>query len=153
MHILMHKHTKTCTKYGGTNCRFKYPKFPCKETIISVPAKVIYEDPDVERDKLKKATQLLQKVKDVLEDKDKMAKICEYKKELISHCMVVKNIRQRLQHLLDYVTELKMQDDGKSVCIENKYFDEINDLKKFISDHGRESYDIVRQVFPEFNLI
>ena len=106
----------------------------------------------MEREKLKKATLLLQKVKEVLEDKDKMAKICEYKKELISHCMVVKNIRQRLQHLLDYVATLKMQDDGKSVCIENKYFDEINDLKKFISDHGRESYEIVKQGFPEFKI-
>ena len=95
--VNMHNHTKTCTKYGGTNCRFKYPKYPCKKTIISVPVKLIYDDPDEQKTKLKDAQKILEQVKKVLEDKDKMAEICKFQEELISNCMLVRNIRQRLR--------------------------------------------------------
>ena len=150
--VNMHQHTKTCTKYGGTNCRFKYPKYPCKKTIISVPAKVIYEDPDEQKDKLKEAKAILEQVTKVLENKDKMIEICEHGEELISNCMVVRNIRQRLQLLIDYISTLKLQSDGKSVSIENKYFDEIHDLQNLINSHGKQSYDKVRQALSELGI-
>ena len=34
--VQVHHHTKSCRKYG-TNCRFNFPKFPTKETILAIP--------------------------------------------------------------------------------------------------------------------
>ena len=32
-----HKHTKTCRKHGGENCRFRFPRFPSERTLIAGP--------------------------------------------------------------------------------------------------------------------
>ena len=34
--VQIHHHSKSCRKYG-TNCRFSYPRFPSKQTIIAEP--------------------------------------------------------------------------------------------------------------------
>ena len=36
--VNMHNHTKSCQK--NPPCRFRFPRFPCLETIISIPAEV-----------------------------------------------------------------------------------------------------------------
>ena len=64
--VQTHRHTQTCLKKGATSCRFNYPKFPSKETIIAKP----YEE--VVRDKamMEKAKKELAKVRKVLENKE-----------------------------------------------------------------------------------
>ena len=37
--VQTHHHTRTCTKRGGSKCRFGYPRFPSEETIIAQPLK------------------------------------------------------------------------------------------------------------------
>ena len=37
--VQKHDHTKSCTKRDGVTCRYDFPKFPCKKTILAKPHK------------------------------------------------------------------------------------------------------------------
>ena len=89
--VNIHNHTKTCKKYL-VECRFWFPRFPSLRTIIAVPAEVKYSDPDVATRELQEATALLKKVKDILEDEDEMAALCNYGKDEIECYVSYKNI-------------------------------------------------------------
>ena len=73
--VNIHSHTKSCRKYGGSACRFNYPKFPVDETLIAVPAKIKFQDEKEREEMLAKAKYVLSKVKDVLIDEDAMKEI------------------------------------------------------------------------------
>ena len=62
--VNVHKHTKSCKKYG-TNCRFNFPRLPSDETLIASP---LPDDiPEEEKaTKLSNAKQILEKVKNYL---------------------------------------------------------------------------------------
>ena len=47
--VNMHRHTKTCRKYGSKECRFNYPKFPTDRTRIACP----YELADIKGPNMK----------------------------------------------------------------------------------------------------
>ena len=72
--VNLHHHTKACRKYGK-NCRFDFPKFPTINTIISIPARVLYNDETERQVQIKKCQQFLDKVKVVLNDEKKMDKV------------------------------------------------------------------------------
>ena len=66
--VNQHYHTKTCRK-GSPKCRFRYPKFPIWRTILVKPYPPC--EFDEERDKnLKYYKEILDKVKEVLEDEE-----------------------------------------------------------------------------------
>ena len=71
--LQVHNHTGTCRKHG-TVCRFGFPKYPSKETLISEPAEDRSEfknlDKDEKEELLDKYRKTLEKVKKALEDKD-----------------------------------------------------------------------------------
>ena len=78
--VNVHHHTRACRKYG-TKCRFFYPKFPIDKTLVAEPAKVLYED-EKDRAQMKSyADLILTKVRDVLEDEEKMEEILEDTKD------------------------------------------------------------------------
>ena len=94
-----HHHTNTCQKYNPS-CRFKYPKYPAPHTIIVQPC----QEPSVEKteETLAKYHILLQKVKDVLEDKDKVDKIMEkYDKQNETPEEHTENIKKRIMNLTE----------------------------------------------------
>ena len=71
--LQVHNHTKTCTKHG-TVCRFGFPRYPSKETLISEPAEDRPEFKNLDKDEKKtlldEYRKILEKVKKALEDKD-----------------------------------------------------------------------------------
>ena len=66
--VQVHRHTKSCKKYDNT-CRFGYPRFPSKKTLIATPLPADMDD-DQAKTKKKKGKEILEKVKGVLEAED-----------------------------------------------------------------------------------
>ena len=60
----VHRHTKSCRKYG-TICRFHFPKLPSDETLIASPLPDELDE-DEKQQKLESAKELLDKVKEFL---------------------------------------------------------------------------------------
>ena len=66
--VQRHRHTRTCRKYGR-NCRFSFPKFPSKETLLARP---LPDDMDEEEKKetMKEYSKILEKAHELLESDD-----------------------------------------------------------------------------------
>ena len=76
--VNQHRHSKTCRKYGG-HCRFNYPRPPSPHTIIVQPAT---GDSAAKKKKLLESQRIIEKVIEVLEDKENVTKVFEkYPKE------------------------------------------------------------------------
>ena len=93
-----HHHTKTCRKYGDNNCRFYFPRFPSLKTIVSVPVNVSNIDEKNHEQSMKDCTELLSKVKTVLEDEEKMKGICSINQDEIN---IFKELMKRDQKITD----------------------------------------------------
>ena len=62
-----HHHTDSCKKYDG-NCRYGFPRFPSDKTMFAISPSLLDEEEEEERkDTIKKAKNLLAKVKEKLE--------------------------------------------------------------------------------------
>ena len=66
--VQMHQHTKSCQKYG-TKCRFNFPKFPSKETILASPLPENLDEEDKKKT-LKECSDLLENAVKLLESPD-----------------------------------------------------------------------------------
>ena len=47
--VQSHHHTKSCLKYDG-NCRYNFPRFPCKKTISAQPQNLVYSSEDEKKE-------------------------------------------------------------------------------------------------------
>ena len=86
--VNVHRHTRTCKKYN-TFCRFNFPKFPSVRTIIATPCDVKFAN-ESEEDKKKifdGYCNLLQKVKDVLLDEERIKTICKVRESDLAQYM------------------------------------------------------------------
>ena len=93
--VQIHRHTaKACKKYG-TECRFNFPKFPTHKTIISTPSNYAYDDEKERNKNMKRYSKVMDAVKDVLEDEEKMKKICAFKQNELENC--VEKIKNTIQ--------------------------------------------------------
>ena len=70
--VNIHSHTKSCRKYACP-CRFFYPRFPCTRTIIAQPIQGVKDEEKKQR--LKRYEEVLDKVRDVLNDTDTIEEI------------------------------------------------------------------------------
>ena len=71
-----HKHTATCTKRGGTACRFRYPREPAPYTIIRQP--LPKDMPEKDRtEALRLYAEILTKVKGFCDDQEKVKEVME----------------------------------------------------------------------------
>ena len=62
-----HHHTQKCDKQAK-KCKYNFRRLPVVKTVITVPARIKYKDPE-ERENMKaKCKCVLNKVKDVLDD-------------------------------------------------------------------------------------
>ena len=99
--VQLHRHTaKACKKYG-TQCRFNFPKFPIHKTIISIPSNYAFDDEKEKTEKMKRYSQVIDAVKEVLEDDEKMKKICSFKQNELDKCTEASKIKYRLNLLLE----------------------------------------------------
>ena len=72
---MIHYHTKACKKFGcATNCRFRFPKFPMWQTILT-SGYVYDEDEKKKQERVEKHKKVLKSVLEVLEDTEKLEKI------------------------------------------------------------------------------
>jgi hypothetical protein len=92
-------------------------------------------------------------VKDVLENKEIMEEICDHDSLAITKCILIKNIRQRLKLIVDYVSTLKVQPGETSVLIEQEHFDEILEIKELlVKNPVLDLYDELRNVISELGV-
>ena len=110
---LNHYHTKACRKYGSPGCRFRFPKFPMWETILT-KSNINVDDTDSKRQEDQK--KILEKVIIILEDTETINDIMnKFDKENESIDMYRKNRKKRILKVLElagvdpdeYVTALK----------------------------------------------
>ena len=121
--VQQHKHFPQSCKKRGTNCRFGAPWFPCMRTIIQVPPRIKYkkekvsgeesdtcEDVDEEKkeaeekereekeieQKIRDAKEIQNSVKDVLEDKELMAGIQQYRQDEIDKYLQHRKLAQQI---------------------------------------------------------
>ena len=73
--VNMHHHTMTCKKYG-CDCRFYFPRFPSRKTIIAEPVHMMEPSSEKQNALLLESKAVLGKVKIILEEKEQMEKIC-----------------------------------------------------------------------------
>ena len=124
--VQQHKHFPQSCKKRGTNCRFGAPWFPCMRTIIQVPPRIKYkkekvsggesdtcEDVDKEKEaeekereekeiekKIGDAKEIQNAVKDVLEDKELMAGIQQYRQDEIVKYLHHRKLAQQISIVL-----------------------------------------------------
>ena len=124
----IHSHTSSCRKYH-TECRFKFAKFPIWKTILARPLKVIEGSGE---DIQKKYSEILTRVKEVINDKEIINSILEeWPKDLdISVELYEENRQKRIVKLLNiagyhsedeiqlYEEALKFSTPGYSLIME-----------------------------------
>lgn len=126
--VNLHKHTKTCTKYGGSKCRFKFPKFPSLKSVLSRPFPEGYSEQEKE-ERIVYYEKILTKVKNVLTDEVLMRQILsKYDKSNEDLETLERNRKIRLNELLsqaklsnaekdDYENALKYSKSGYNVIL------------------------------------
>ena len=97
--VNIHHHTKACHKYN-MNCRFSFPKFPALKTIISVPIRMIEEDPEKRREIRERSNLIKKKVLEVLEDETVMTNISNVRLGEIEELLETNFQEQELESLL-----------------------------------------------------
>ena len=79
--VQVHHHTnKACRKYG-TTCRFNFPKFPTRKTLISSPSNYAFNSEEEKDLTMTRYKTILDAVREILEDDDQMKKVCLHKQK------------------------------------------------------------------------
>ena len=99
---MIHHHTKACRKCGSIiKCRFRFPRFPMWETILTTKEQD-EESVEEKEKKLKKHKEVLDSVLEVLEDTEKVENIMNsYKKEDESISEYRANRKKRILKVLE----------------------------------------------------
>ena len=125
-----HHHTKSCRKYN-TTCRFNFPKYPTRKTIISIPARVTYQIEEERQEKIRITTQILKKVKLILEDPTKMEEINSIDKERFEEIHQLNKTLSSLSFLIkESKTNVSINDEELKIL---KQFDIVKGNKKKLS--------------------
>ena len=97
--VNVHRHSRTCRKHG-TSCRFNFPRYPTLKTIISVPVRVLEKDEKKRKEILKQNNDLLNKVKQTLENEDAMKSINLIEQKQFENCKLYQKCVHRLSLML-----------------------------------------------------
>ena len=115
-----HKHTKSCMKRGTGHCRFNFPRFPSKETLIAKPLvnKPDASEEDIKRneEELKNAKRILSTVRTELEAIDE---------ETLQQNSLEDFLKPLDIEIDEYQHALSISERGNSVILERK-LNEIN---------------------------
>ena len=127
-----HGHSKSCRKYIGITCRFKYPKYPSPVTIITQKYTI--------KEHMEKAEKLLEKIKIHLESKEVMKEIKE-KIPLDMTCereLYVEQREKRVKMLCD-ISEVNYDDYLEALTINRQGYGVI--LQRDISEIWTNNYN------------
>ena len=149
--VCRHHHTKTCHKYN-TNCRFGFPRYVSPNTLLSVPAKILY--PDIqEREKiLDKVNQVLEKVKNILENEDAMKELCSiYKHDIdfhLAHLATLETEEDEQKYLHSKSEDIKFWRRQRIIeTLKKAQIEEILGIDQSLPDDIRE--DILLEEYAE----
>ena len=96
---LIHRHTKSCRKYG-TNCRVNFPRYPMWKTELT--REMVEDDEEKKKAKKEKHTKILVSVMDILEDEEKIKQIMDsYDKQNESIGEYKFNRKERIEKVLE----------------------------------------------------
>ena len=125
MSVQSHHHTFTCSK-RGSKCRFNFPRLPCLYTQVAVPIRLIFgEDEEKKKKEMHKMRTVLNKVKEILEDKEKMVEVNKIHEDEIEEICREKELYLKARHILeDHIFMKQIQD-----------FNENTDLGKMLVDN------------------
>ena len=133
MQVQSHHHTFTCSK-GGSKCRFNFPRLPSLYTQVAVPVRLIFgEDEEGKKKEMQKMRSVLNKVKDVLEDKEMMVKVNKIHEDEIEEIFRERELYLKAQHILeDHIFKRQILDFDKNADLGQKLVD---NLKSFSEEH------------------
>ena len=117
--VQSHHHTKTCRKYGK-KCRFNFPRFPSKETIIAQPLSRTHFDSDKAfKERKKKLKKTLEKVKDVIDcfDDQRSSRDQPIEEGVLDNLTIGDILKKAKVTETDYYEALKVSETGKVVIL------------------------------------
>ena len=107
-----HHHTKKCQRQTQ-KCKYNFRKLPAVKTVISVPARIKFKDPDERAEMEQKCKIVLNKVKDVLDDDDSYNALLEEiendssAEKRLDEYLLNKDVYDRSKSILDDLTFAK----------------------------------------------
>ena len=109
--VQRHHHTFTCRK-RSSKCRFNFPRFPCLKTQVAIPLRLRFEeDEEGKRKEMMKTRLVLHKVREILEDDEKMDDVNKLYEEEIEEIINANDLVMRAKHILeDKVFKKQIQD-------------------------------------------
>ena len=100
--VQIHHHTRACRKYCPI-CRFFFPRFPSRKTIVSVPFSKLQGSREEQLEKLEKSKAVLKKVSNVLENKEIMDELIQAEMDQVSDYINIKYSILAVQDLFEKV--------------------------------------------------
>ena len=131
--VQSHHHTFTCSK-RGSKCRFNFPRLPCLYTQVAVPIRLIFgEDEEKKKKEMHKMRTVLNKVKEILEDKENMEEVNKIHEDEIEEIFIEKELYLKAQHILeDHIFKKQIQDFKKNADLGKMLVD---NLQSFSEEH------------------
>ena len=97
-----HHHTFTCRK-RSSKCRFNFPRFPSLYTQVAIPLRLQFGEDDEEgkRKEMMKTRVVLHKVREILEDDERMDEVNIMYQEEIEEIITANDLSMRAKHILE----------------------------------------------------
>ena len=133
MQVQSHSHTFTCSK-RGSSCRFQFPRFPCLYTQVAVPVRLTFGENEEEKKKeMQKMRIVLQKVREVLEDKESMTEVNKIHEDDIEEMIRENELYLKADHILeDHIFRKQIEDYNGNADLGQKLVD---NLQSFREEH------------------
>ena len=131
--VQSHHHTFTCSK-RGSKCRFNFPRLPCLYTQVAVPIRLIFgEDEEKKKKEMQKMRTVLQKVREVLEDKESMTEVNKIHEDEIEEMIRENELYLKADHILeDHIFRKQIADYNGNADLGQKLVD---NLRSFREEH------------------
>ena len=96
-----HHHTFSCRK-RSSKCRFNFPRFPCLYTQVAIPLRLRFgDDEEGKRKEMMKTRMVLHKVREILEDDERMDEVNIMYQEEIEEIIAANDLSMRAKHILE----------------------------------------------------
>ena len=99
--VQRHHHTFSCRK-RSSKCRFNFPRFPCLYTQVAIPLRLRFgDDEEGKRKEMMKTRIVLHKVREILEDDERMDEVNTTYQEEIEEIVDANDFSLRAKHILE----------------------------------------------------
>ena len=100
--VQRHHHTFSCRK-RSSKCRFNFPRFPSLYTQVAIPLRLRFGEDDEEgkRKEMMKTRMVLHKVREILEDEERMEEVNKLYQDEIEEIINVNDLSMRAKHILE----------------------------------------------------